>query len=134
MVALLLTTNVPIADTGFGQLPPEPVQVAQEPQKPDPPKYIEVMANISAYTPSVEECGKDDGITASGAQATEGRTIAMDDVPFGTKVEIDGREYIVEDRFGGRYRNRVDIFMASRADANRFGRQYKTIKVYVEGE
>lgn len=94
--------------------------------------YIEVFANVSAYSPTIEECGKDDGITASGEPAVEGRTIAMDNVPFGTKVEINGDIYIVEDRFGGDYRNRVDIYMSSRHNAERFGRQYMLIKIYVQ--
>lgn len=91
------------------------------------------MANVSAYTASIEECGKNDGITASGTSATEGRTIAMDCVPFGTKVEINGTVYIVEDRFGGNYRNRVDIYKTSRADACRFGRKHLPIKIYDQG-
>lgn len=95
--------------------------------------YREVVANVSAYTASIEECGKDDGITASGTSAIEGRTIAMDDVPFGTKVEINGNVFVVEDRFGGEYRNRVDIYMVSRLSANRFGRQQIPIKIYDQG-
>ena len=33
---------------------------------------------VTAYTASFEECGKTDGITASGRQAIEGVTVAAD--------------------------------------------------------
>lgn len=43
---------------------------------------------VTAYTASYEECGKTDGITASGVKATEGRTIACDFLAFGMQKEI----------------------------------------------
>lgn len=96
---------------------------------PEQPKKV-VIANCSAYTSSPDECGgKSDGITASGKKAVEGRTIAMDDVPLGTRVRIDGKEYVVEDRFGGDYENRIDIYVNSKEDAMKFGRQYKEVEI-----
>lgn len=95
--------------------------------------YREVIANVSAYTLYDVEEGYSEEI-ASGLVPTIGRTIAMDDVPFGTPVEINGHIYYVEDCFGGDYRNRVDILMSSRGDAFRFGRQNILIKIYDEGE
>lgn len=85
---------------------------------------------LTAYTASVEECGKADGITASGTKATQGRTIAADHLPFGTLVEIDGHLYTVEDRFGGGYTNKIDIYFNEYADAINFGRQQRVVKVY----
>lgn len=85
---------------------------------------------VTAYTASLEECGKTDGITASGIKATEGRTIAADHLPFGTKVEIDGHTYTVEDRFGGGYTNKIDVYFENYADAIEFGRQQKIVRVY----
>ena len=76
---------------------------------------------LTAYTASVEECGKADGITASGTKATQGRTIAADHLPFGTHVEIDGHIYTVEDRFGGGYTDKIDIY---------FGRQQRVVRIY----
>ena len=66
------------------------------------PVYILVLC--TAYTASFDECGKTDGITASGAKATINRTVAADDLPLGTRIRINGQEYIVEDRFGGGYK------------------------------
>lgn len=85
---------------------------------------------LTAYTASVEECGKADGITASGTKATQGRTIAADHLPFGTLVEIDGHIYTVEDRFGGGYKNKIDIYFDNYMDAINFGRQQRIVKVY----
>lgn len=86
---------------------------------------------VTAYTASVEECGKADGITASGAYAVQGVTIAADHLPFGTVVEIDGHYYVVQDRFGGGYTNKIDIFFSNYHDAIQFGRQVKEIKVFL---
>ena len=92
-----------------------------------------IRANVSAYTSSIEECGKSDGITASGRRATPRHTIAMDGVPFGTIVEIEDVLYRVEDRFGGGYTDRIDIYMESKEEALRFGRKYIDVKIMEEG-
>ena len=86
----------------------------------------------TAYTASVRECGKDDAITASGTHATEGRTIACDFLKFGTKVKIDGIIYYVEDRFGGNYQNKIDIYMNDVNKAWEFGKQTKVVTIYKE--
>lgn len=87
------------------------------------------LVTCTAYTASVEECGKTDGITASGVKAVEGRTVAADHLPFGTRVIIDGHTYVVEDRFGGGYTDRIDIYMENKEDAWKFGRQYKEVQI-----
>ena len=86
----------------------------------------------TAYTASFEECGKTDGITASMTKATQGRTIAADDLPFGTKVKIDGHIYTVEDRFGAGHKHRIDIYMDNKDDAWNFGRQVKVVEIIKE--
>ena len=57
----------------------------------------------------------------------------MDDVPFGTRVEIDGHMYIVEDRFGGGYTNRIDIYMDTKSEAFQWGRRHLKVKIYDVG-
>ena len=88
------------------------------------------LVELTAYTASVEECGKADGITASGSKATQGRTIAADHLPFGTLVEIDGHIYTVEDRFGGGYTDKIDIYFDNYMDAINFGRQQRVVRIY----
>ena len=86
---------------------------------------------LTFYTNSVADCGKTDGITASGNIARSNHTIAMDSrFPFGTIVEIEGfGTYTVEDR-GGKIRgNIIDIYVDSQEEANQLGR-IKNVKVY----
>lgn len=105
---------------------PTPVYIPKREQ----PKYRTMVCNVSAYTAHSDECGKGDGITASGVQAVAGRTIAMDGIPFGTVVEIEGHRYVVEDRFGGSYTNRIDIYMDTKAEAFEWGRRCLEVKIY----
>ena len=94
--------------------------------------YIEVTATLTAYCPCVKCCGKSDGITASGTQATAGRTVAVDTrlIPYGTEISIDGKTYVAED-CGGKVKGyTIDVFFDSHEEALNFGRQTKTVKIY----
>lgn len=85
---------------------------------------------ITAYCPCIQCCGKTDGITASGRKAKAGHTIATSSkFPFGTKIEIDGIVYTVEDRGGAIQGNRIDIYFSTHKEALNYGVQYHTIKV-----
>lgn len=55
-----------------------------------------VTTELTIYTPY--ECPNEH--TASGTIPTEGRTIACNWLPFGTRVKIYGHWYTVEDRGG----------------------------------
>lgn len=84
---------------------------------------------LTAYCPCAKCCGKwENGITASGVIAQEGRTVAVDPkvIPLGAEVEINGAIYIAEDT--GVVGNSVDIFMNSHQAALDFGLQYAAIK------
>lgn len=87
--------------------------------------------NASAYTAAADECGKSDGITASGLKVTEKRTLACPPAfPFGTKISIEGMgEFRCEDRGGAIKGNKFDIYMETKKEAFAFGRQYLTAKV-----
>lgn len=76
---------------------------------------------LTAYCACASCCGVSTGITASGTVATQGRTVAMYGVPFGTKLLINGTVYTVEDR--GTAYGHVDIFFNSHAAALQFGSQ-----------
>lgn len=85
---------------------------------------------MTAYCPCTRCCGKDDGITATGTLAAEGRTIAVDPrvIPYGTHVLLifpDGtqREYIAEDCGGGVNGNHIDVFFSDHQAARVFGVQ-----------
>lgn len=83
---------------------------------------------LTAYCPCEYCCGKTDGITASGTQATAGRTVGCNSLPFGTVISINGCQYVVEDR-GGMNSNVIDIFFNTHQEALNFGRQ--TADVYI---
>jgi 3D (Asp-Asp-Asp) domain-containing protein len=79
---------------------------------------------ITHYCACSRCCGKSDGVTATGTQATEGRTIAVDPevIPYGTKVLIDGHEYIAEDCGSAIKGQRIDIYVADHDEALSRGR------------
>lgn len=93
-------------------------------------KYIGEY-EITAYCPCEYCCGKTDGITATGTQATQGRTIAVDPylIPYGTQVIIDGHTYIAEDCGEAIEGNKIDIFFDSHEEAEEYG--VKNLSVYI---
>lgn len=80
---------------------------------------------LTAYCACAKCCGKTDGITASGTKATQGRTVAMGGVPLGTKIRINGKTYVVEDR--GTVYGHVDVFFNSHSAALQFGKKYADV-------
>ena len=104
-------------------------QKAEEPER----TYIGKF-KCYAYCPCTACCGKyASGITATGTKAAEGRTIAVDPkvIPLGSKVKINGHEYIAEDTGGGIKGNKLEIFFNSHREALNFGVRW--YDVYVVG-
>ena len=89
---------------------------------------------LTAYCACSKCCGKSDGITASGTKAKQGRTIAVDpkQIPYGTKVVINGHTYTAEDCGGGIGKNRIDVFFNSHKEALKFGVQHAEVFIYVD--
>ena len=85
---------------------------------------------ITAYCPCSKCCGKATGRTASGTTATPGRTVAASSqFAFGTKLNIGGHVYTVEDRGGAINGNKIDIFVSSHAQALQWGVRYLPVSV-----
>lgn len=85
---------------------------------------------ITAYCPCAKCCGKTTGITAMGTRATAGRTVAASSkYSFGTKLNINGHTYTVEDRGGAINGNKIDIFVNSHAEALAWGVRYLPVSV-----
>ena len=85
---------------------------------------------ITAYCPCAKCCGKTNGRTASGTRATAGRTVAASSkFSFGTKLNIGGHVYTVEDRGGAINGNKIDIFVNSHAEALAWGVRYLNVSV-----
>lgn len=93
---------------------------------------------LTAYCPCSRCCGKSDGITATGTNATAGRTIAVDPsiIPYGAEVTIffeegDTHTYIAADCGGSIKQNRIDVFFDSHEEALIFGVQSAMVYVKV---
>ena len=83
---------------------------------------------ITAYCPCSKCCGKSTGRTASGTKATPGRTVAASSkFAFGTKLNIGGHVYTVEDRGGAVNGNKIDIFVSSHSEALAWGVRYLSL-------
>lgn len=87
---------------------------------PEGAEYVDTF-RVTGYDPHCAHCcGKTNGITASGKQATFGRTIAADRsrFPFGTKLYIEGLgTFVVEDVGGAIKGNKIDVAVPSHDDA-----------------
>lgn len=69
--------------------------------------------------------GRNAGRTASGAPMTDGRTVAVGGLPFGTELMIDGHRYVVEDR--GVRGHHVDILVSDHQEAKDLGMKYAEV-------
>ena len=89
---------------------------------------------VTAYCPCEKCCGKTDRITSTGVIAQENRTIAVDPkvIPYGTKVLIDGKEYIAEDCGGAIKGNKIDVYFRTHQEALNWGVKYKGVSLVVE--
>ena len=121
--------------TGYTHLAQKPVVLAPSiPAAPQTDGWVTLdNVTIVHYCPCVKCCGKDDGITATLTQATQGRTIAVDPsvIPLGAEVEINGQVYIAEDT-GVRGR-KIDIFRNSHEDAIQLGTYKTSVRVRYTG-
>lgn len=85
------------------------------------------MFEITAYCPCPLCSSSWNRTTATGTTATAGRTIGVnpDVIPYGSRIMINGHEYIAEDTGGAMRENPrvIDVFMVSHEEALQFGRQ-----------
>lgn len=79
--------------------------------------------------------GSGTGLTYTGNKCIPWYTIAVDPsvIPLGSKVIINGREYLADDVGGAIKGNKIDIATWSREEAFRYGRRYLDIKVIPPG-
>lgn len=96
---------------------------------------------LTAYCSCYECCGKNPGdigykITKSGTVATEGRTVAVDPtvIPLGSRLIIDGHEYIAEDTGAVIKGNKIDVYIDDHHKALIFGRQDKEVILVTGGD
>lgn len=99
-------------------------KVAEASSKPNS-NYRTITVKTTAYT--LYENETPSSTMANGQEVYVG-AVAYNDVPLGSKIEIDGNMYTVCDRVGSD--GVVDIYMNSYNEAIQYGVQYKEIKIY----
>lgn len=127
-----------VADQPATILPPDveaapavPPAVLEAPKPPvpkdKPPRPVAKARTVvmTAYSSTVDQTDGDPFTTASGQKVRDG-IIAMNGVPFGTKVRIPekfgNKVFVVQDRMNSRYgSSRADIWMKTRNDAKQWG-------------
>ena len=85
------------------------------------------------YCPCAKCCGKTDGVTFTGTQATAGRTVSVDPkvIPLGSEVLLNGQVYIAEDT--GVHGRCVDVFVEDHREALRLGTYVTDVKWRADG-
>lgn len=145
----LLLGSLLVLDVGGAEVPEEApeetvVEEVYDPAWDVPATESAVCTDVflgeyiaTAYCACSKCCGWNTGITATGTQAAQGRTIAVDpnDIPYGSRVVVifaDGTQhtYIAEDTGGAIKEKRIDIFFDSHTEALQFGVQ--KVMVYRE--
>jgi len=90
------------------------------------------VVSVSAYSSTPDQTDDSPFITARNTYVRDG-IVATNFLPFGTAIKIPDiygdKIFIVEDRMNRRYVTNVDIWMADRDSALKFGRRNLTIEV-----
>ena len=89
------------------------------------------LMNTTAYCPCEKCCRKTDGITASGAKATQWHTVAAGkEYKLGSIIYIpslndkpNGGWFVVQDRGGAISSEKLDIYMDNHSEALQYGRK-----------
>lgn len=90
---------------------------------------------ITHYCPCGICCGPwANGITSTGVIATTNRTIAVDpkQIPYGSKVVINGQVYVAEDCGGAIRENCIDIYVATHEEGEQKGVYYTDVYLLQE--
>jgi len=94
------------------------------------PTYKEVLVEVTAYTSSIEETDSTPFLTASQTKVRNGIIACPRDLEFGTKIEIEGKIYICEDRMALKNNGKFDIWVESKDLAFEWGRRTIKAKIF----
>ncbi|MDO5136582.1 MAG: 3D domain-containing protein [Eubacteriales bacterium] len=90
---------------------------------------------ITHYCPCSLCCGPwSDGITSTGVTAITNHTIAVDpdQIPYGSKVVINGQVYVAEDCGGAIKENCIDVYVGNHAEGEDKGVYYTEVYLIQE--
>ena len=103
-----------------------------EEQKKNEPQWQTFV--LTYYGLLSSECGNTKGITASGKRISRGMIASPPQLKFGTKIMIEGNEYVVEDRGSSKYIKvnndgsiRLDVYLP-KIDGESDNEYYKRIQ------
>ena len=103
----------------------------EEQKKNEPQLQTFVLTYYGLLT---SECGNTKGITASGKRISRGMIASPPQLKFGTKIMIEGNEYVVEDRGSSKYIKvnndgsiRLDVYLP-KIDGESDNEYYKRIQ------
>lgn len=111
----------------------QPKKIKKAENKKNNGNYYTEKFTLTFYCTCSKCCGKSTGITASGAKAVPGVTIAASSkYKFGTKMDIDGfGTRIVQDRGGAVNGNKIDVLVGSHSQAYKLGvKRNVSVKIY----
>lgn len=92
-----------------------------------------ILVTATAYSASKSECDDTPFITASGKNVRSNIIAVSRDLykslPFGSKVKINNKIYIVDDLMNKRWKKRIDFFMWSKSQAKTYGNRKVIMQV-----
>ena len=100
-------------------------ELEEEPE--EPAMHLYGNCRITFYCHCAACNGRAGANCASGVQPKVNHTVATGSLPFGTRLMIDGQEYVVEDRGVGDFE--IDIFVASHEEALQRGLYYTDVYI-----
>ena len=95
----------------------------------NPSTIKRLTAYVTAYTSDPAETDDTPDITASGIKIYKGVIACPRDLPFGTRVRINGEDYNCQDRMHTRFDGRFDIWMPNKAMAKEWGIQKHEMEI-----
>ena len=102
------------------------------PANKDSPKEEWVDAGTYRISVFCQYCNEQEGFQTASGRTLEYGQVAMNDVPFGTEISIDGEVFVVTDRVG--VENTVDIFVPSEDGCCHCNTlEYKNVRIKTKG-
>jgi len=125
-------TSIIVGFTSFQLTPELGIIDGEDPNIPQAAIAAEHEIWITAYSSTPDQTDDSPFITASNTHVRDG-IVATNLLPFGTEVQIPelygDKIFTVEDRMNRRYTDRMDVWMTTREEALRFGKNRATILV-----
>lgn len=126
--SLKASSDTPQARTSDFQAVDDKVYVREVQSVKTKPVYKWVT--VSGYCHCKICCGKNaKGIAANGEKVKPGMIAASRGTPFGTRIKIKGKVYVVTDRLAKRFDKRIDIYFSTHKQALEWGVQRLKVEV-----